>query len=284
MPSFGTRVMAGLGRAQKHLLLALVPLTMALMEIEKIQQIVAHHGMHVSFRVSFPSGVITLWTFVEGPTQGLTVDSIAPTVSPMALVLPGYIVIQAALTAGYFGSLADALETGAYDFFANVRRYFVQFLVYTLLPMVLIAPLLVFDGQPLSSSLTLFFVLFIPIFFALTYLFYATPYLVVLRETDIISAAKGAYGLALDGGAFWRYTLGFVALSLLASAFISAFVVNLGLGGIIFGVLILSPVGLGLNFATMHLIADIDPHSPSYGSWDAADAGARSKSADTNPN
>ncbi|MFC6992529.1 hypothetical protein ACFQH3_12705 [Haladaptatus sp. GCM10025707] len=280
MPSFITRVQTGLSLAQSYLALAVVPLLTALVEVEKLERIVAHQGFHIGFRFSVPADVVNLWTFVDVPNQGFHVESVAPAIGPIFLTLPATLLLSTVLSAGYFGSIAEALETGEYRFVSNVKKHFVAFLVYAIVPVVLVAPLLLLGGQPLSPSIIPVVLLLGIAFLVLGYLFYATPYLVVLRDTGLVAAARGAYGIAVDGGAFFRYTVGFVLFSVLLSAFASAFVVNLGVVGLLVGILVLAPVGLGLNIATMQLIADVDPHSPaSVSLQDAVDGSAGTDSS-----
>lgn len=268
MPSFTARLVDGWERAQDHLLLALVPLLTAALNVDEIEKVVTFHGEHLGIRIGLPTGVVDLWQFVSVPNTGVTVTFGGPVVSgPLVfVVLPIGLVIQAGLAAGYFGSIRDALATDSYEFLANVRHYFLPFLLYTLIPMLFLLPLVLLGSGGLRGLLPLM-ILLVLAYFLLAYLFYATPYLVVLRETDLVSAARASYALARSGGPYLTYALGFAGFVLVSSLFATAVVVNLGLIGIICGMIIAAPVGLAANVATMRFVADIDPETPPLIVW-----------------
>jgi hypothetical protein len=110
-----------------------------------------------------------------------------------------------------------------------------------------------------------------PVFLLLAYLFYATPYLVVLRGTGLLEAARASYELATDGGACRSYFLGFGPFVLLVSPIASAIVVNVPGPGLLFGLVAGAVLGLAGNVATVRFVADIDPIGPAVGRWDEAD-------------
>lgn len=266
MPPIAARLEDGWMRALEHLPLAFVPLATALFAGEKIGRVVAFRGVHFGARIALPVDVVDVWAFVSVPADGVNLWLSMPTGSPFALVaVPATVLLRAALSAGYFGSIRAALETGEYDFAGNVRRHFVPFLLYTLLPVLAAVPLLALGagGSP-RALLPLLAVLF-PVVLILSYLFFATPYLVVLRETDLVSAARASYGFAVDGGPYVRYALGFGAFVLLVSLVLTAVVVNLQVAGVLLGVTLGAPLGLACNVATMQFVADVDPESPSLG-------------------
>lgn len=272
MPSFTTRLARGWDRALEHLPLAAVPLVTALMATEKIQRIATFQGGHFGLRLGLPVSVVNVWQFVSVPNESVSIGVPLPEALPLVLVaLPIGIVVQAALSAGYFGGLASALETGSFEFGASVRRHFVPFLVYTLVPMVVVAPAAVLG---LADSRLLFpvILLLVVAFIVAAYLFYATPYLVVLRETDIVSALRTSYDLATEGGPYFRYAAGYAGFVLAVSAVATAVVVNLGLVGVAVGVVAGAPIGLACNAATMRFVADIDPESPTLGDWNEGPA------------
>jgi hypothetical protein len=268
MPSFVDRLADGWERALAHLPLALVPLTTALLNTDKISKVLAADGTNFGIRLGLPATVVDLWQFVSVPNEGVSIGVSGQLTAPLVLLsLPVVVAVQAVLAAGYFGSIHDVLATGSYDFVANARRYFVPFLVYTLVPVLLLLPLVLL-GLGGGRALVPLVVVFIPVVIAVGYLFYATPYLVVLRETDIVTAARASYALALDGGPYLSFALGFAAFVLLGSLVVTAIVVNLGAVGILLGVVGMAPVGLAANVATMRFVGDIDPGSPSLGTWD----------------
>lgn len=267
MPPFTTRLARGFEEALEHLPLALVPLVTSAMATEKIQRIATFQGGHFGLKLGLPVSVVNVWQFVSVPNESVSVGLPLPEALPLvAIVLPVAIIVQAALAAGYFGSLATALETGAFEFWPSLRRHFVPFLIYTVIPMAVVAPAAVLG---LASRRLLFPVILVLVvaFIVAAYLFYATPYLVVLRGDDIVSALQASYGLAIEGGPYFRYAVGYAGFVLALSVVATAVVVNLGLVGVAVGVVAGAPVGLACNATTMRFVADIDPESPSLGEW-----------------
>lgn len=268
MPPFTTRLADGWQRGLEFLPLALVPLITAVFATEKVQRVASFQGRHFGLRLGLPAGVVDIWQFVSVPNESVGVGVPLPEALPLLVVLlPIAIVVQAGLAAGYFGSLASALETGRYDFIESVRDHFLPFLAYTLIPMVVIIPLALVSvgGQQRLVPAVL---LLVPAVIVAGYLFYATPYLIALREADIWSALRASYRLAVDGGPYLRYAAGYAGFVLGVSLVATAVVVNLGLLGVAIGVVAGAPVGLACNAATMRFVADIDPQSPSLGDWD----------------
>lgn len=269
MPSFTARLADGWERALSNLPLALVPLVAALLQTDKIRQVLAFRGGHVGFRIGLPVSIVDLWQFVSVPNSGVNVDVGGSLGSPLAVVgLAATVLVQAALAAGYFGSIRDLLVSETYDFAGNVRRFIRPFLLYTLVPVLLLLPLALLFAGGGERAFVPAVVLLVPAIIVASYLFYATPYLVVLRETDLVSAARASYGFAIGGGPYLRYAVGFALFVLVGSGVMTAFVVNLGAVGILLGVVVASPVGLAANVATMRFVGDVDPDSPSLGSSD----------------
>lgn len=273
---FGARLADGWERALAQPALALVPLVTALLATDRIAAVLAHDGVHAGFQIGLPAAVVDLWQFVGTPGRGLSVNVGGPVDPPLALaVLPVVVVLRAALAAGYFGGIRSAVETGSPEFGANARRYFLPFLLYTAIPVALLLPaaLLARSGDP--GALLPLVVLLVPGVFLATYLFYATPYLVVLRETGLVAAARASLDLALDGGAYLRFALGFAGFVLVVSVAATAVVVNLGAVGLAVGAVAAAPLGLAANVATMRFVADVDPAAPALGFRDDGASGDR---------
>ncbi|WP_256546523.1 hypothetical protein [Halobellus inordinatus] len=276
MPSFTTRLSAGMERAREYPLLALVPVLLALLDTDKIVAIATFDGGHIGFKFGLPLSVVTIWQFVSVPNSSVTANTGLPIeMLPLAVVtVPVLLVVQAAATAGYFGSIRNALDRDAYDFSRNVRAYFVPFLVLTAVPFLAVLPLAVgvfgvgaLAGN-LSGAVLLIVIPVLLVFLVAAYLFYATPYLLVLRDVGVVDAARASYALAVDGGPYVSYAVGFSLFVLVVSPFATAFVVNVPLLGIPVGILGGSILGLGANFATMRFVADLDPESAVDRSWD----------------
>ncbi|MEF8829707.1 MAG: hypothetical protein V5A49_11770, partial [Haloarcula sp.] len=172
---------------------------------------------------------------------------------------------------GYFGAIAARLVGRDDDFAASVRTYFLPFLAVTVLPYLFIAPFALgavgaggFGG---GSAVLGVIVVLVPLLLAVGYLFWATPYLIVLRETGLLVAARGSYELAVDGGPYLAYTVGYLGLVVLVSAVATAVVVNVPAVGLPVGIIGGGFLGLALNVTTMRFVADVDSQSPSAGEW-----------------
>ncbi|MFC6989636.1 hypothetical protein ACFQJD_14690 [Haloplanus sp. GCM10025708] len=253
----------------------LVPIVLAAMDANKIRSVLAFDGLHLGFKVGAPLSVVTVWQFVSVPKSGVSVDTGVPLeLLPFAAVsVPVALVVQSALTAGYFGSVADVVRGQEYDFVANVAAYFRPFFVLTLLPFLALLPLaLGVVGPGLSGGVPAgalaVVALGIPVFVALAYLFYATPYLVVLRDVGVVDAARGSYALALRGGPYLSYFLGFALFVLAVSPVATVVVVNVPLLGVPLGVVGGGVLGLAANLATARFVADVDPESAST-AWES---------------
>lgn len=267
MPSFTTRLADGWQRAQGALPLALVPAVVSLLATDKIGKVLAFDGRHIGLRIGLPAGIVDLWQFVSVPNEGVSIGVAGTDLTPVGLaVILIAVVIRAGLMAGYFGSLREALATDSYDFMTNLERHFLPFLVYTLLPVLVLAPLLLVSGRGGLPSVV---VVLVPVVIAVSYLFYATPYLIVLRGVGVLEAATGSYRLAVAGGPYLRFAAGFAGLVVGGSILATAVVVNLGAIGVALGFLGAAPVGLACNLATMRFIADIDPESPTLRAWNS---------------
>ncbi|MFB6121868.1 MAG: hypothetical protein ABEJ78_00205 [Haloferacaceae archaeon] len=270
MPDFATRLADGWKRALRHAPLALVPIVLAATDADKIRSVVAFDGVHLGFKLGAPVSVVTVWQFVSVPDTGARVGTGVPLeLLPFAVVtVPALLVVQSALTAGYFGSLAAVVRGEEYDFAASVAAYFRPFLVLALIPFLLLLPLALgvvgagFGGGVPAGALAVVLVA-IPVVVALAYLFYATPYLVVLRDVGVVDAARGSYALALRGGPYLSYFLGFALFVLVVSPVATAVVVDVPLVGVPLGVVGGGALGLAANLTTMRFVADVDPESPS---------------------
>ncbi|WP_380678209.1 hypothetical protein [Salinigranum sp. GCM10025319] len=285
MPGFTTRLADGWQRALGSLSLALVPLVIGLTNVGKARSIAAFDGVHVGFRVGVPASVVTVWQFVSVPQTGVNVDPGVPVDAlPVAVVsVPLLLVVQAALAAGYFGCLADDLAGDELRFVGNVADYFVPFLVLTVLPVLVLFPVALglfgVGGATAGTSTLLPLVLVgIVAFLVVSYLFYLTPYLVVLRDVGVLAAARGAYGLAVAGGPYLRYTAGVALFVLVLSPVVTVVVVNVPVVGLAVGHVAGSVVGLALNVTTMRFAADVDPASPSTEWADRADDPSHTRS------
>lgn len=274
MPEFVERVADGRERALDALPLLLVPVIFACMDVTKVQSILTNDGVHLGLSFGTPFSVGTLWQFVSTPMTGVNANPGFPVGTDLRslAVIPVALLIESVLTAGYFGSIRAHIETGEYDFLANVRAYFVPFFFLTTIPFVAFLPMLTgaLAVGSLGDGAAILFVPLIVIFLAVVYLFYATPYLIVLRDTSLLDALRSSYALAVQRGPYLSYFLGFGLFVLVISPFATAFVVNVPVIGLVVGIVGGGLLGLILNVTTMRFVADIDPQSPSLAAWDDA--------------
>ncbi|EMA03849.1 hypothetical protein SAMN05443574_102333 [Haloarcula vallismortis] len=272
MPTFTTRLADGWKTAGENISLVLIPILLAVMQTDSIRQILTYDGAHIGVKFGVPASVVTIWQFVSLPGSGVTTNTGLPLSAPYAMiVIPAVILLRAGLSGGYFGTIAAELLDRHEGFAMSAIAYFVPFLVITTLPYIVLAPLALglfgFGSLGDGGAVVGAVFLLIPAFIAAGYLFWATPYLIVLRRTGVVAAARGSYKLAVNGGPYLSYTIGYVGLVLLVSAVATAVVVNLPTVGIPFGILIGGVLGLTLNVTTMRFVADIDPESPAAGGW-----------------
>jgi hypothetical protein len=282
MPGFLKRLSAGLERASQHLSLALVPILFALMDTNKILAVTSFDGGHIGFKLGLPLSVVTVWQFVSLPNSGVAVDTGLPVeLLPLAVVtVPVLLVVQSALAAGYFGSIRNALDDKPHQFVASARRYFLPFLVLTVLPVLVLLPLAlgVFGvgalGGGLGGAAVLVVLPALIVFLVAAYLFYATPYLVVLRDAGVVDAARQSYALATRGGPYAAFAAGFALFVLAVSPVATGLVVNLPVVGLPVGILGGSYLGLAANVATMRFLADLDPGASVAVSWEPSETPA----------
>lgn len=266
MPDFVTRLADGWRRALDHATLALVPVVLALLSADEVRAVLSFDGVHVGLKLGAPVSVVTVWQFVSTPKSGVDVDPGVPLeVLPfVAVTVPLLLAVKAALAAGYFGSVRNALADEPYDFVGNVRRHFVPFLLLTALPALVLLPVALgavgvgaATGSVGSAGVALL-VVALPAYVAVAYLFAATPYLIVLRDAGLVDAARASSALAVEGGPYLRYMVGFAAFVLVVSPLATAFVVNVPVVGLVAGVGGGGVLGLAANVTTMRFVAEID--------------------------
>jgi hypothetical protein len=268
--SFVDRVEHGWQRTLEHLPLAVVPVVSSLLAVDNVRRVLEHRGAHFGLTFRFPTALPDLWTFVSVPNQGPGVH-----VSPSVFLLPVLIVVQSVLVPGLLGSVHEILQTGEYDFPANAKRYFAPVLVYEAL--VGVVSFTAFGVAVATGPLVL---LLVPAFLVLSYLFYATPYLLIVADDSVGEALGRSYEWALAGGPYFAYGVGYLLFVAVLSVFGTAVVVNLGAVGVLLGAAVSAPVGLALTFATTGFVADLADDASVTGSAGTADGGGTASSAD----
>lgn len=257
--AFGNRLREGWGRATGDLLaLALIPLLAAMIRIDELLQVLAFDGIHVGVRFAFPAMIVDGWTFISTPTP----DGVH--VSPALYLFPLAVVVHGLLGAGYLGSIYEAISTEPgggddsveFDFVENVVRYGGRLLTYAVLVYSLLLPFvyvtLVDPGTAVGLVL-----LGIPVGLLLWYLFFATPYLVVIADESLIGALGRSFDLATSGGAYVGYAVRYFGFVLVVSLFVTTIAVNLDVVGVVIALVGTAPLGLALNVATVDFLADL---------------------------
>lgn len=193
--------------------LALVPLVTALLNVDELTA-TAETDTVVSVSASFPVYRYDLWSLVDSPGDGGVSASVPfDSLGSLGLIVPllgAYVIVSGTLSAGYFGSIAQGITTGRFDFAAKVRRFAVQMIAVEAL---VVAILLAF--VPLAAFPPLF-VLAVIALLVLSYLFFPTVYVLVLEDRGIESAVRRAYGLVERHRPLWFF-LALVAVTALCS-------------------------------------------------------------------
>lgn len=253
MPGFGTRVVDGWRWALDHPTFVLAPLLTAFLS-DNVARVLSFRGWTVGLTTGLPSPISDVWRFVNVPAADGVVAG------PVPLVVLG-VVLRAVVLAGYLGSMRSTLASGRSDLETAVRRYTLPMLAY-LGAIFLVGVAAIAVGLAFG---TVGIVLLFPAVVALKYLFFATPFLLVLRREGLEDALRRSAHLALDGGPYLRFALAYAGLVLLASPLATLVVVNLGLVGVVVGAVVGAPVGLALDVATMRFVADLGDHEAGYG-------------------
>lgn len=232
--------------------LALVPLATALFRARDL--LAAGRANGVSLRASFPVYRYDLWSFVDAPRgDGVTVSLPFGAVDQLPLVVPllgAYVVVSGALSAGYFGSIADEITTGRYDFAAAVRRFGVRIILLEALVILALAAVFL----PLIVVPPLFAVAILAAL-VVSYLYFPTVYVLVLEDRGIESAARRARELVDE-----HRPLGFFLAVAVVTAVCSvpvSLLAHAGPGGAVAAAVVAAPLGLAFNVATALKVAEM---------------------------
>lgn len=232
-------------------ILAVVPFLDAFLKVENLAQVLHFEGTHYSVTFPAPSPMLTVWSFADPPTAGGGVSLFAP-----VPLLPVLVVVEAALLAGYLGSLDAGFRTGDFEFLANVRLYFRDFLVYN----VLVTVVVLAAAAAATAALPVLVAGFLALF-ALSYLFFAAPFLVVVEDRPVGDALARSLELALAGDEYAEFFLKHVAVGVALSVLLTPVVTTLGSVGVIVGAAVGSLVGLTLTLSTLRFLRGDVPES-----------------------
>lgn len=238
--------------------LALVPFATSLAAFDDLVAL-AEGSSGVSITFGFPTTRVDVWTFLDASAATDETFSVAypgdgVTALPLVVLLViTYAVVSGLLTAGYFGSIREGIETGRFDFAANLRRYGARFVGFELLVLGLVLGF----GVTLLASPPLF-VLGVLVALLLGYLFYPTLYLVVLRDLSLEAAFRRAYRLTTGPEPTFGFFVAF-ALAVAACSVPLSLLARSSLPGGLVATVAAAPLGLVCNAAAMvHVRSIVD--------------------------
>lgn len=245
-----------LARARDHLgpllALAVVPFVLGALSLEKFRQVAASGAdLRVGITFGFPSTVATSWDFLSLQNTAPGVNLPTRSLETAVLVLVVVAVLSALLGAGYLGSIRRELAGVDRAFLADARAYVGPFLGFKLLQLSFVLGALATGLVEPALVLVVLLALL-----AFGYLFYATPYLVVVEGVDLPTALGRCYGYATTS----REYASFFVQYLLAAAAVSVVVTppfTTSVPGAALGTLVLAPVCLLFNTATMLFVRDL---------------------------
>lgn len=223
--------------------LALVPLLTGLSRWTDVLKTASRSGTRVGIHFGMPYPPADLWTFVDEPrTSVRTVGMDGHTVDASVLVdllAIGVVVlvVRSLLVAGYLGSIDQFLEESRYEFFENVLTYGVRILAFQA---VVFAAILALVGTGLVDTVLL--LALFPFVLVLAYVFYLTPYLIVVEDRRTVDAFRRSAILTTDRISaavfFVLYAILVAGISVPLSV-----VVNAGLLGVVLAAVVASGAG-----------------------------------------
>jgi len=257
MPSILARLREAADRLSTHerWSYALVPLVLSALNGTEITNLLrSDHDFYGGISFGVPLPVTDAWAFVSTPAGGGVQFSGPATLAGVGLFTVG-LLIQGVLLAGYLGGLHRGLQGEEPRFGDAVGAYWKRMLAFSLVLLALFLPPVLFTLA--QRSLTPLVLVWLVGFFVLGYLLYAAPYLVVLHDAGLNEALSWSVSLATEGGAYFRYALGYALAVVAVSVPATAVVANLPILGIILGIGGLAPVGLVFDTATLMFVADL---------------------------
>lgn len=238
--------------------LVVVPLVVTLLDYGRLTALLANTDRVFSVTFGLPRAVSSLWSFVNAQPDGVSVEPSAFGGFGSFLVAAVVsAVVGGLLAAGYLGSIDAALD-GDYDFRRATRRYAPRLIAYALLETGV--GLLLF--VPAMAARALLPVVAIGLF-ALAYLFFATPYLVVIEDSPLLAALRQAGALAVGEARVLAFFLAYLLVSAGLSLPISWVAFRQPPTGVGLAVVLAAPLALLLNVATLLFVRDlVDAGSP----------------------
>ncbi len=228
----------GFSGARRCLFLSLVNTVLTYISIDNIARCLMHRGIFIGFKISLPTAIPTLWHFVEVPGRPSVMGFLGLVVGFLVAILVSFI---------EFLYLSRLLACLGVEPRAGFRRA-LHIVVFNLaLELYTLMVALIRSAIP---ALTILAVLaFLPLY----YLVYATPYLIVLEDLDIVTAVRRAIDIAKKRD-HALYILVYIAIIFVTSPLFTIVAVNGKLPGIVVMSLIAGPLGLWLTASTAAMI------------------------------
>lgn len=263
MIDYGSYVSEGVDHLGALAPLLAFPVLLSFLNWSAIGSVLSHRGVYFGIAFPLPAPIGDLWTFVSLPStessQLVAVHGAGSLLPPSATALVlagvlGYAVAHGIFVAAYLGSISQYRTGGSYDVTANVLRYGVR---YASLSLVLFGVVVL--TFPLLFVSPVFVLIAFPLVLLVSYLFWGAWFLVCDADAGTVDALRGSYRLATSERAYLEWSVFHLLVSALFSILVSGVVVNGGIVGILFGVVIAVPVGFVLTVASLSLIDDIAP-------------------------
>lgn len=233
---------------------AVVPFALTLLAFDNVAQTAAASGVRVSVKFALPTAVPTLWTVFDPPASGINF------VTPTSLsLLPVFLLVDAALTAGYLGGIHDAATGSPTDFVDGAVSYAVPVLGVRIVEFVTVGAfaLLAVSGGVVTVLLAF------PVLLLAGYVLWGAPFLVVARDQRSLDAIAWSIELALDSGDYRSFSIAFAVVAAVVSVVVSLVLSGGGVIAVVVLAAVISYPALVASAAAMHVVEDAA--SPSRG-------------------
>lgn len=228
--------------------LAAVPALATVLAFEKLTK-TATAGPGGGMKFPMPTALPDLWTFVSVPNTGVTFNLGVPFV-----LAPLFFVLNAALVAGYVGSIDAVLEDEQPDFVQSATANTVPILGIQL---VVFALVLVTFGPAFVGGMALAPISALAAL-AVSYLLWSAPILVVVRDLDVSQALSASVTHATSGSQYATFSATYLVGGIVVSAVLS-FLVRGRPVTLLLATLVLAYPLLVVSVATVTVVKSLPP-------------------------
>lgn len=242
-------------RSKRLAVLAVVPFLTSLLRWRDVEAVASDSSTVYSVTFGTPHPFLDLWTFVNAPTPE-TGDAVGTADFPLLVAagfgllfvasLVGFVVVSGLLLAGYLGSIDEGGDGGEFDFLGNVISYGRSLVGYQALSLGVVVGLVLAAGAVPAMAPLVFVAVFV-----LAYLFYLTPYLVVVRDRGLVVALRESFGIVTSRLEPVVAFVGFTVCVAVASVPVSWIAYEFGFPGVVAAAAVTAPVGF---FATVFFL------------------------------